>query len=77
MEHQYASHDNEGGLKNTIRNSILILVFEMIGTLFLTLLYDCHSKVNCIYYKNLGSWRISIGFLRIVNFRGKGIRISL
>ncbi|CDW80400.1 probable aquaporin pip2-5-like [Stylonychia lemnae] len=50
MEHQYASHENEGGLKNTIRNSILILVFEMIGTLFLTLLYDCHSKVSGSHY---------------------------
>lgn len=43
MDHQY-SHDNqEGGFRNTIRNSILILIFEMIGTLFLTLLYVCHA----------------------------------
>ena len=47
MDHQY-SHDNhnEGGFKNTIRNSILILIFEMIGSMFLTLLYICHSYVS-------------------------------
>jgi len=33
-------------LKSTIRNSILILLFEFIGTTFLTLLFLCNSNVR-------------------------------
>ena len=32
-----------GGLGKTIRDSILILIFEFIGTMFLSLLYNCAS----------------------------------
>lgn len=32
--------------KTTIRNSILILLFELIGTTFLTLLFICNSGVS-------------------------------
>jgi formate/nitrite transporter FocA (FNT family) len=32
--------------KSTIRNSILILLFEFIGTTFLTLLYICSNQVS-------------------------------
>ena len=31
---------SEGGVVSTIKNSILILIFEMLGTFFLTLLYS-------------------------------------
>ena len=34
---------SEGGLSKTIRDSSLILVFEFLGTLMLTLLYACFS----------------------------------
>jgi len=37
-------------LKATIRNSILILLFEFIGTTFLTLLYLCNAEVSCRYH---------------------------
>ena len=36
----------QGDFKSTIRNSILILLFEFIGTTFLTLLYLCHAGVS-------------------------------
>lgn len=35
--------DSEGGLGKTIRDSILILIFEFLGTMFLSLLYNCAS----------------------------------
>ena len=37
--------------KSTIRNSILILLFEFIGTTFLTLLYICSNQVST--YKSI------------------------
>ena len=45
--------EHETDLKSTIRNSILILLFEFIGTTFLTLLYLCHANVSCPYDRNL------------------------
>jgi hypothetical protein len=38
-----------GGLGGTIRNSLLILLFELLGTMFLTLLYLCHARVIIFY----------------------------
>lgn len=76
MEHQH----NEGTLKTTIRNSFLILLFELIGTMFLTLLYLCHAKVIYTFHLtnlNIGLRRFLVRLLRIVNFRSKGIRIAL
>jgi formate/nitrite transporter FocA (FNT family) len=40
MDHGYTD------IKTTIRNSILILLFELIGTTFLTLLFICNSGVS-------------------------------
>jgi glycerol uptake facilitator-like aquaporin len=34
---------SEGGLFKTVRDSILILLFEFLGTLLLTLLYACFT----------------------------------
>jgi hypothetical protein len=43
-----------GEFKSTIRSSILILLFELIGTLCLTLLFICHSGVSIDYFgKNM------------------------
>lgn len=39
----------ENDFKATIKNSILILLFEFIGATFLTLLYLCHSDVTTNY----------------------------
>jgi hypothetical protein len=36
--------------KETLTNSILILLFELIGTAFLTLLYLCHADVRPILF---------------------------
>lgn len=38
--------NDQPSLKSTICGSILILLFEFIGTTFLTLLYLCHQGVR-------------------------------
>ena len=40
--------DSEGGLGKTIRDSILILIFEFLGTMFLSLLYNCATMFEDI-----------------------------
>jgi uncharacterized membrane protein (Fun14 family) len=45
---EYLSNQDEEHrmtFKETLRNSILILIFELIGTAFLTLIYLCHAGV--------------------------------
>jgi glycerol uptake facilitator-like aquaporin len=43
---------SEGGFVKTIRDSILILVFEFVGTLLLTLLYACFT-INANFATNV------------------------
>ena len=50
---------SEGGLFKTIRDSILILLFEFLGTLLLTLLYACFT-INLPMIITISGFTISI-----------------
>ena len=81
MEYQYPSGGERSGFLTTMRNSILILAFELVGTMFLTLLYICHQYVSQRLIGNscffLGFGRVAARLLCFVDLWGKGFWLTL
>ena len=81
MEYQYPSGGGErSGFLTTMRNSILILAFELVGTMFLTLLYICDQYVSyfsLVTHDLLGFGRVATRLLCVVDLWGESVWLTL